>query len=588
MARPVVGNPFDGQIGTVAPTARPVDTYVRGVVKSSPFEALSNTLSNLEKKAIPALQREQQRRAEAEYAEGQQLWADTRVQFGKAVKDGTIEAGESPYLRKGYRMANLNVLSANYANDLKAEMEKKKLYRNGNPAAIEEFITNFQASYADKNGLADFKQTETAEVFLPNAMKANIAFKSSWRTKHASYMTTKIYDAFANNINAYTYSITDQTIPMEQRTKLAAGLQEFITAQAAQADIDGLDRTKIGNIIGNSLRLSALENKSLAPLDLMDTIKLGTAPLASTPENRLKNLQTRATVAGLITTAEETADAERQEAIDVGVTTQLEIGQVALKDLLSDNPSVVAKANQNIDLAIVELEKIVGEDDTGVAAQEIVNIQKLRQTFLNYNDEEEGTGDAVAYYELVTELQDVTDNTTRIEMIAQAVKDGVATKTQAKTLHNEGYTSKDDSGYARVSASTSVVQRMFNNSIGLMKGETSYLQGVQKAEAAELQGRIRTALVDDMYAFIAEFEAENEKPPSDRQLEMAARAKVAELIKEEADFKAQIEAETAAQAQALKEEKERKAAVARQEAYDRTIKGKIFNYFDPPAAVPTF
>jgi hypothetical protein len=302
----------------------------------------------------------------------------------------------------------------------------------------------------------------------------------------------------------------------------------------------------------------------------------------------LKNLQTRATVAGLITTAEETADAERQESIDVGVTTQLEIGQVALKNLLSDNPNEVAKANRDIDLAIVELEKIVGEDDTGVAAKEIVNLQKLRQTFLNYNDEEEGTGDAVAYYELVTELQDVTDNTTRIEMIAQAVKDGVVNKTQAKTLHNEGYTSKDDSGYARVSASTSVVQRMFNNSIGLMKGETSYLQGVQKAEAAELQGRIRTALVDDMYAFIAEFEAENEKPPSDRQLEMAARAKVAELIKEEADFKAQIEAETAAQAQALKEEKERKAAVARQEAYDRTIKGKIFNYFDPPDAVPTF
>ena len=104
MARPVVGNPFDGQIGTVAPTARAVDTYERGVVKSSPFEALSNTLSNLEKKAIPALQREQARRAEAEYAAGVELYNENRVAIGQAVKDGVIAEGESPYLRKGYRI----------------------------------------------------------------------------------------------------------------------------------------------------------------------------------------------------------------------------------------------------------------------------------------------------------------------------------------------------------------------------------------------------------------------------------------------------------------------------------------------------
>ena len=70
MARPVVGNPFDGQIGTVAPIARPVDIYERGVVKKSPFEALANTLGNLERKAIPALQREEQRLADKEFKEG--------------------------------------------------------------------------------------------------------------------------------------------------------------------------------------------------------------------------------------------------------------------------------------------------------------------------------------------------------------------------------------------------------------------------------------------------------------------------------------------------------------------------------------
>ena len=41
MARPVVGNPFDNQIPTVAPTATPVDTFVRGVEKRSTLEIIS-------------------------------------------------------------------------------------------------------------------------------------------------------------------------------------------------------------------------------------------------------------------------------------------------------------------------------------------------------------------------------------------------------------------------------------------------------------------------------------------------------------------------------------------------------------------
>ena len=90
MARPVVGNPFENQIPTVSPTASPVDTYVRPAVKTSPFEALANTLSNLERKATPALNREFKRQADKEFAEGQELYNKTRKSIGEAVKGGII------------------------------------------------------------------------------------------------------------------------------------------------------------------------------------------------------------------------------------------------------------------------------------------------------------------------------------------------------------------------------------------------------------------------------------------------------------------------------------------------------------------
>ena len=116
MARRVVGNPFENQLPTVAATARPVDTYVRAVVEKSPLEGLAKLLSNLEKKAVPALQREEERRANAEYAEGVELYNKNRIEMGQAVKDGLIDEGASPYFRKGYRISHLSAMGARYTN----------------------------------------------------------------------------------------------------------------------------------------------------------------------------------------------------------------------------------------------------------------------------------------------------------------------------------------------------------------------------------------------------------------------------------------------------------------------------------------
>ena len=196
MARPIVGNPFDNQIPTVAPTARPVDIYEKGVIKKSPFEALANSLTNLERKATPIFQAEEKRRAEEEFAQGQELYAKTRKSIGDAVKAGVIDEGASPYLRKGYRIANLNVLSARYAAELNEALIANKLYTNGNPAAIEQFTEKFYDDFQQKHGFDGFATTEVADYFLASASKANEAFRESWRTKHLAYQKDQNYLAF--------------------------------------------------------------------------------------------------------------------------------------------------------------------------------------------------------------------------------------------------------------------------------------------------------------------------------------------------------------------------------------------------------
>ena len=179
MARPIVGNPFDNQIPTAAPTARPVDIYEKGVIKKSPFEALANSLTNLERKATPIFQAEEKRRAEEEFAQGQELYAKTRKSIGDAVKAGVIDEGASPYLRKGYRIVNLNVLSARYAAELNEALIANKLYTNGNPVAIEQFTEKFYDDFQQKHGFDGFATTEVADYFLASASKANEAFPVS-------------------------------------------------------------------------------------------------------------------------------------------------------------------------------------------------------------------------------------------------------------------------------------------------------------------------------------------------------------------------------------------------------------------------
>ena len=304
MARPVIGNPFDGQIGTVAPTASPVDTYKRGVVQRSPFEALANSLSRLEQKATPAIQAAEARAAEAEYARGIELYNETRISIGDAVRDGVIEEGESPYLRKGYRVSHLNAMSARYASELENALITKKLYTNGDPTAVEAFTTKFYTDFQEKNGLNDSGDTELATYFSEPAAKANETFRSSWKSKHTAWQKAANYDAWANEVSAFTDTLfLDDDTPEARLAKMGT-LSTWINEKVKLAEVDGMDRKKVKETILNSIILSAYEKEDLSILNILDTIVTGTGILGRDNATRLAVLKAGDDIAADIATAE--------------------------------------------------------------------------------------------------------------------------------------------------------------------------------------------------------------------------------------------------------------------------------------------
>ena len=93
MARQVVGNPFDNQIPTVSPTAQIVDTYYRVQPERSPLAGIAESLQRFKAKAQQPLANMENRAIERELAEGENLYNETRLNIGEAVKQGIIAEG---------------------------------------------------------------------------------------------------------------------------------------------------------------------------------------------------------------------------------------------------------------------------------------------------------------------------------------------------------------------------------------------------------------------------------------------------------------------------------------------------------------
>jgi hypothetical protein len=307
--RTAMGNPFDGQIPTVSATASPVDTYVQGVAKRNPFASLAETLNNFKQKAVPALRKEEDRLAKEEFSQGLQLYNETRKNIGEAVKDGDISESDSPFLRKGYRVGNLNVMAARYAADLDRDLEAKKLFHGGDPALVEEYVKKYYDDFKTKNPLDRYTDGEVAQYFSEPALKANEAFRASWLEKHREHANEQIYIQKSDEINAYTAIVYDGADTPEEIEVAHFKMKTWLELKTKEWESDGLKKDKLNKLLIDSVITTALEERSLEVIDLLNQIKLGTGSLGSTAYARAKAMQAESSIASIIS-AEETKEAK--------------------------------------------------------------------------------------------------------------------------------------------------------------------------------------------------------------------------------------------------------------------------------------
>lgn len=325
--RRVIANPFENQIPTVSATAKPVEIYQRPVVKDKPWQSLIDTLTTFEQKAVPAFKRIEAKRAEAEFSQGLQLYNKTRLNIGKAVKDGVIDEADSPYLLKGYRAGNLNVLAARYATDLDQDLVAKKLWQDGDPDKIKEYVANYYDNFIKDNNIdKDYVDTEIAEYFSTNAIKANEAFRAKWIDENRKYMGDQFYVQKGNEISAYTATLYENA-DTDDELELAGGqLQIWLEARVKEWEADGLRKDKLNQLLVDSVVQTALETQNTDVLDVLKKVKLGTGNLGSTSEARTKVYDA------------EIAIAKTEAAIE----TKLRKAEEAQRDVLRNNASANA------------------------------------------------------------------------------------------------------------------------------------------------------------------------------------------------------------------------------------------------------
>tara|TARA_R110000822_G_scaffold160090_1_gene300321 strand:+ start:253 stop:1863 length:1611 start_codon:yes stop_codon:yes gene_type:complete len=298
MARPVIGNPFDGQIGTVAPTAGPVDTYQRAVVKSSKFDALAGMLTRVSAKADPAIKAAEKRAAEREYQQGIQLYNDTRKSIGEAVKSGLIAEGASPYLRKGYRVSQMNTLAMRYTAELETALERQKLYTNNDPERIERFIEKFQDNFVEANGMSEFAKSEVAEYFGTPANKGNELFRAAWQDKHVAWQQEQNYIQFEAEVAETTINLFRPGMSDDERVIAMGSFAKWLENRSEAASIDGMKNSEVLKTILQGVGLAVEQTGDTDILEVFKLTKFGTeaASKSLSVQAKILDIEARALV----------------------------------------------------------------------------------------------------------------------------------------------------------------------------------------------------------------------------------------------------------------------------------------------------
>lgn len=283
--RPRAGDYFRDAIPTVSPTASPVDTFVRSAPKQSQGQALMTALEGLDDVVNPFLREAHQEAAEDETAEGQALFQKSRQGFRDAVRSGEIPAGASPYVRQGYRKAQLNAAAGSYATQLARELETSDFEKIEDPQEIERYLSEFNQHFIEQNNLSGWDPSELGEVFQPTVAKAHDQFRQAQMQKNIKYVERERFMAFEAEVIA---SIDMQGFGGGHASQQAAlgDMTNWLQAKVAELDSEGLDRVAISESVMEIIASEAVRRKNPAILKLMDTVKLGTAALSGTKKGR--------------------------------------------------------------------------------------------------------------------------------------------------------------------------------------------------------------------------------------------------------------------------------------------------------------
>ena len=370
MARPVVGNPFDNQIPTTSPIATPVDTYVRGVEKRSALAGIAETLNRFSQKAAPALQRRETEAAEREMLEGQRLYQENRVAIGDAVKQGLIEEGASPYLRKGYRISQMNTLATRYAEELEANLTTQKLYTSGDPERIESYTKKFQEDFISKNGLSDFSDSEVAEYFGLSAGKADEAFRSAWRSKHVAWQKEEQYKAFEAEVASVVQTLIRPDMSDAEQEAAYANAATWLQGQAKLRNVDGQDNKRVLDSMVSGILFAAIQNQDPELLDVLLRTQIGTDVIGKSVERMKQVYDTKVTIARL-----QEAEAKRISSEVTAEQTALagEVSANVFASIHSSNYDPVYVNTQISRLTATKNEKLVNEAITLMNYQNATN-----------------------------------------------------------------------------------------------------------------------------------------------------------------------------------------------------------------------
>ena len=508
MTRAIVGNPFENQIPTVAPTASPVDTFIKPVVQKSPFETLSKTLNELEQKASPIFEAERQRRAQNEIAEGERLYQENRIAIGDAVRDGIIEEGASPYVRRGYRISQMSTMSMRYTAELENALESRRLYTTGDPARIEAFISEFQQKFVNDNGMSEFADHEVAEFFGVKANQGNEIFREAWRDRHVAWQAAQAYGAFEREVAQATLGLfrPDQT-PQEREAAMST-FAGFIQERASEANIDGLNNRRMLETLLKGVELSVEATGDTEALEVFNRTVLGTGPASGAlwVQGRILRIQNRADK--MNDARSRAADSQLDDAQEV-MRTEADRAQLGYMQ----NPTGATRTA--FEEAIAGLSGTTDEKSTGqaLAMQQMLDTYDLAQTRGGVNQ----TADSQIALE--ERLSNATDESNARAIINRFADAGAVKPTDVFSLMDRWRTRYDPNLGAKVGlqmlTSTTIEGKghadLYSFIVGNEFDETQDL----RREAQDAQRVYRIQLTEGVRLYTAE----NGSPPSAAKLD---------------------------------------------------------------------